>query len=213
MIRIGIEGLLEFGTHEHSLMGNIRNVGLAFLVMLIWTIIVTVMLTTMAGVGTNEIRALLLAGVSVHYGAVAPAGPQMSVFMAFFLTCILAPLWEELAFRYVPLSLAKSMEIILIRSFSHKNQQNRRNHGLEYNCDQNIVYGNLKGTGFILPVMLLSSVVFGIIHGNVVNIMYQGVGGFIFAWLMMKGGYWPAVIAHSTWNFMLMFGMPIVLGL
>lgn len=212
MIRTGIEGLFEFGTHEHSLMGNIKNVGMAFMVMLIWTIIVTVALTTMAGVGTNEIRALLSAKMSI-YSAVLPEAPKMSMAMLFFLTCVFAPLWEELAFRYVPLTLAKSMEVLMIRSLSHKNRQTRRNYELEYNCEQNLVYGNLKGTSFILPVMLLSSVIFGVIHGNVVNIMFQGVGGFIFAWLMMKGGYWPAVMAHFMWNFMLMIGMPIVLRL
>jgi len=212
MIRSGIEGLLEFGTHEHSLMGNIRNVGLAFLVMLIWTIVVTVMLTTMAGVGTNEIRALLSAKMSIYSAALAalPAGPKMSVFMAFFLSCIFAPLWEEFAFRYIPLRLAKSQEIMFVRGFSHKF---RHDYGVEYDHNRRLLYGNLKGTGFILPVMLLSSVIFGVVHGNVINIMFQGVGGFIFAWLMIKGGYWPAVMAHVTWNFMLMFGMPTVLGL
>ena len=212
MIRTGIDGLFEFGTHEHSLMGNIKNVGLAFMVMLIWTIIVTVMLTTMAGVSTNEIGALLSAKLSI-YSAVLPWAPKMSVSMLLFLSCVFAPLWEVGAFRYVPWGLAKSMEVLMIRSLSQKNRQNRRNYELEYNCEQNLVYGNLKGTSFILPVMILTSIIFGIIHGNVINIMYQGVGGFIFAWLMIKGGYWPAVMAHFMWNFMLMFGMPIVLGL
>ena len=206
MIRSGIEGLLDFGTHEHSLVGNLKNVCAAFTVVLMWTIFITVVLATVGGVGTNEIRTLLGARIFILSSA-APATAPSSALM-FFMACVFAPLWEELAYRYAPLNIIKSLEIILVRGFSHKV---RRERGVEYDYDRMHLYGDLKGTGFILPAMLLSSVVFGVAHGGVMNIMYQGVGGFVFAWLMIKGGYWPAVIAHSIWNFMLMFGMPIVL--
>lgn len=207
MMRTGIEGLLEFGTHRHSLMGNIKNVGLVFMVMLIWTIAMTVVLTAIAGMGTNEIRVLLMAKISA-YDAIMPAVVKSNPWMDFFWGCIFAPFWEEVAYRYVPLAIAMSLEIMLVRGFSHKIRSSR---GVEYDYDRGHLYGNLKGTGFILPVMLLSSVVFGLAHGNVMNIMFQGVGGFIFAWLMIKGGYFTAVMAHFMWNFMLMFGMPLVL--
>lgn len=205
MIRSGIEGLLEFGSHEHSLVGNLKNICAAFTVVLMWTILMTVVLATVGGVGTNEIRTLLGARIFI-YSAAPAAAPSTA--LVFFMACIFAPLWEELAYRYAPLSIIKSLEIILVRGFSHKV---RRERGVEYDYDRMHLYGDLKGTGFILPAMLLSSVIFGVAHGSVMNIMYQGVGGFVFAWLMIKGGYWPAVIAHSIWNFMLMFGMPIVL--
>jgi len=205
MMRSGIKELMEFGNHEHSLVGNLKNIYTAFSVILIWTIVVTVALTALAGVGTNEIRALLAAKI---FSVTAPAAVQVSVFLNFFLACIFAPLWEELAYRYVPLGLAKSLEIILVRGFSH---EIRRNLGVEYDYSRGHLFGSLKGTGFVLFAMLLSSIVFGLNHGSVINIMFQGVSGFIFAWLMIKSGYWSAVIAHSMWNFMLMFGMPVIL--
>lgn len=205
MIRSGIERLMEFGVHKHSLVGNLKNVCAAFTVVLMWTIFITMVLATVGGVGANEIRTLLSAKI---YSGTMSAGAQVSPLMGFFMACIVAPLWEELAFRYAPLALAVSWEIMLVRVFSRNNQRAR---GVEYNYDCAHLYGHLKGTGFILPAMLLSSIVFGLVHGGVMNIMYQGVSGFVLAWLMIKGGYWPAVIAHSIWNFMLMFGMPIVL--
>jgi len=207
MIRSGVDKLLELGTHEHSLVGNIKNIFSAFSVVLIWTILITLVLKTMMGVGTNEIHSILAAKMS-FYGAVLPASISRGAITGLFLTCIFAPLWEELAFRYVPLGMAKSLEIMLVRDLSHKV---RRNRGVEYDHEHGHLYGNLKGTGFILPVILLSSVVFGQAHGHTINIMIQGVGGIVFSWLMLKSGYWSAVVAHSMWNFMLMFGMPIIL--
>lgn len=206
-MRIGIEGLLDFGTHEHSLVGNLKNVCVAFMIVLVWTIAMTVVLTAIAGMGTNEIRALLMTKISA-YNAMLSMVVKSNPAMDFFTACILAPLWEELAYRFGPLMVAKSLELMLVRGFSHKI---RRDRGVEYDYDRGHLYGNLKGTGFIWPVMLVSSVVFGLAHGSVMNIMFQGIGGFVFAWLMIKGGYWSAVTAHAVWNFMLVFGMPIVL--
>ncbi|MHB9019654.1 MAG: CPBP family intramembrane glutamic endopeptidase [Minisyncoccota bacterium] len=207
MIRSGVDKLLEFGTHKHSLVGNIKNIFSAFSVVLIWTILITLVLKTMMGVGTNEIRSILVAKMS-FLGAVLPASISKGAIMGFFLACVFAPLWEELAFRYVPLEMAKSLEVMLVRGFSHKV---RRDRGVEFDHEHGHLYGNLKGTGFILPTILLSSVIFGQAHGSTINIMVQGVGGIVFSWLMIKGGYWSSVIAHSMWNFMLMIGMPIIL--
>ncbi|MDO8443205.1 MAG: CPBP family intramembrane metalloprotease [bacterium] len=204
MIRSGIEGLMEFGTHKHSLVGNLKNIFAAFAAMLVWTIFITVVLTAIAGVETNEIRAILAAKI---YSVAPSASAKSGVLNVFFMACIRAPLWEELYYRWAPLMVAMSLEIILVRGFSRNNQRARE---VEYNQDCAHLYGNLKGTGLILPVMIFSSIAFGLAHGGVMNIMYQGVGGFIFAWLMIKGGYWPAVIAHGTWNFMLMFGLPVI---
>lgn len=207
MIRSGADKLFEFGTHEHSLVGNIKNIFSAFSVVLIWTVFVSLFLKTVMGLGINEIRSILMSKMAVSSMAI-PVGTGKLVFIMLFFSCIFAPLWEELAFRYVPLKLAKALEIMLVKTLPHKI---RRNLGVEYDHERGHLYGNLKGTGFILPTILLSSVVFGQAHGSTVNIMIQGVGGVVFSWLMLKGGYWPAVIAHSMWNFMLAFGMPMIL--
>jgi len=203
-MEIGMSKLMEFGVHKHSLVGNLRNISVAFVVMLMWTIAATVMFTTIVGLGTAEIRNLL----SVTIYQIAPPAPKPNYALIFFMSCVFAPIWEELVFRYGPLRLARSADLILAHISSHKI---RRLNGVEYDYNRGQLYGSLMGTGFIFPMMLISSVVFGVMHGSVLNIMFQGVGGFIFAWVMLKGGYVPAVITHSLWNFMLAFGMPIVL--
>ena len=204
----GADKLFEFGTHEHSIVGNIKNIFTAFCVVLIWTVFVSLFLKIVVGVGINEIRTILTAKMAI-YSMLIPVGASKIIFVLFFFSCIFAPLWEELAYRYAPLELARGMEIMLVKTFPHKI---RRERGVEYDNERDCLYGNLRGTGFILPVILLSSVVFGQAHGNTINIMVQGVGGVVFSWLMLKCGYWPAVIAHSMWNFMLMFGMPMLLS-
>jgi len=89
---------------------------------------------------------------------------------ALLFVCVIAPLWEELVFRHVPIRIAKSVPG---------------------------GYGNL-----LLPIVLGSSVIFGLVHGGPPNILFQGVGGFLMAIVYIRNGYdyWSAVILHSTWN-------------
>lgn len=85
-----------------------------------------------------------------------------------FFACFLAPLWEELAFRYVPITFAKSL-----------------------------------GKDFILPAIVLSSIVFGWGHGaGIISLLIQGMMGFVLSLLYIKNNYsyWSSVIVHSAWN-------------
>lgn len=92
--------------------------------------------------------------------------------LKFFLACIMAPLWEESIFRYFSIRFAQFCDALIKRAW------------------------------MLLPMVLLSSIVFGILHGTVFNILFQGVGGLIFCWLYLKNNnsFWSVVAAHGLWN-------------
>ena len=95
---------------------------------------------------------------------------------AFFYACIMAPLWEELAFRVIPISIARKF-----------------------------------GDQFIIPVVLLSSLIFGWGHGNGTNsLLMQGIGGLILSCVYIKTGYnyWCSVALHCAWNVWVIFLPP-----
>ena len=86
----------------------------------------------------------------------------------FFITCIVAPIWEELAYRYGPISIAKHF-----------------------------------GRDLILPVIVISSAIFGWGHGDgPESILRQGIMGFVFSWVYIKNGYSlkSSIILHMAWN-------------
>ncbi|MBU4348351.1 CPBP family intramembrane metalloprotease [Patescibacteria group bacterium] len=186
-MKIGLDSFLEYGKHEHSLLGNLKNVFTAFVITLIWTMVVMVFLNVVAKMDINGVRSLLTAQMDV-YAKISP-GMMTNAYKAFFFTCIFAPLWEEAVFRFGPFGVARALEFTATQKTS----------------------GYLPRTICLFPVLIGSSIVFGLLHGSVINIMIQGVFGMFFAWVMIKSGYWSAVLTHSLWNFMLMFGMPIVL--
>ena len=186
-MKIGLDSFFEYGNHKHSLLGNLKNIFTAFTIILIWTMAVMIFLSVVVKMNISEVRSLLTAQMDIY--ARIPKGMVMNAYMSFFLVCVLAPLWEEAVFRFGPFGVARALEIAATQKTS----------------------GYLPRTMCLFPMMVLSSIIFGLIHGGVINIMFQGVGGFFMAWVMIKSGYWSAVLTHSLWNFMLMFGMPIVL--
>ena len=100
----------------------------------------------------------------------------MSPWELFFRCCIIAPLWEELAYRYAPLTIAKRL-------------------------------GEKK---FIVPAILLSSIIFGYGHGSVGNIFLQGIGGLMCCIVYVKNGYslWSSLLLHFLWNCFFQLAMP-----
>jgi membrane protease YdiL (CAAX protease family) len=68
---------------------KIKTIGLCYLISIIWIAIASVV---MAHFQIPE----------DHYGFSTYPGPA-----TFFWVCIFAPLWEELAFRYAPITIAK----------------------------------------------------------------------------------------------------------
>ena len=57
----------------------------------------------------------------------------------------------------------------------------------------------------LLYWVLLASAVFGVLHGGVVNIIFQGIGGLCLSYLYLKNGncIWSAMIMHSLYNLVL----------
>jgi membrane protease YdiL (CAAX protease family) len=63
----------------------------------------------------------------------------------------------------------------------------------------------------LTPMIVMSSMIFGIMHGSILNILFQGVGGLIISWVYLKNGsYWWSVLSHSLWNIMIIFAIPLL---
>lgn len=60
----------------------------------------------------------------------------------------------------------------------------------------------------MVPMIIVSSILFGLIHSGVPSILIQGVIGFSFFWLYMKNGsiVWT-MLAHALWNLIVIFGL------
>jgi hypothetical protein len=71
------------------------------------------------------------------------------------------------------------------------------------------------GMELLMPVMILSSIIFGWGHGlGFISILIQGVCGFIMNCVYVKNGmsYWSSVSLHAMWNFQVEFGLPYFLN-
>jgi membrane protease YdiL (CAAX protease family) len=134
-----------------DLAGKCKNIATGFVVMLICTIGMQAFLSLFMNIPT-----------------LIPHRQHLTV-VGFFFTCIVAPLWEELAFRVIPITIAKVMN-----------------------------------TDTVVPVVLLSSLIFGWGHGSgPMSLLFQGVLGFIFSVVYIKNNYsyLSAVVLHAFWNF------------
>lgn len=165
--------MFDFGKHEHSLFGNIKNVLTAYSFNLIWCIFIIAFLRIILNMTLVEIRGLMSMQILAQ-----------GIGQAFFRAVVLAPIWEE-AFYRIPLRAAVALE------------------GKDS--------GNILETSIVLPAILFSAISFGLAHGSVLNILIQGVSGLALSWVYLKSGYKWAVLTHAMWNFMLMFGLPVLL--
>lgn len=137
-----------FENPEQTIFGKFKNIVFGWFACLVWVNIVIALLTPILG----------------------PRTPYVPTSIPYFLlfSCILAPLWEELAFRYIPIRIA-----------------------------------TLINPTLIMPVVLLSSLIFGWGHGyGTVSLLQQGVMGLIFSWVYIKNNnsYWSSTILHAMWN-------------
>jgi membrane protease YdiL (CAAX protease family) len=143
---------------ENTFLGKLGLVGAAFAFLVIYTPLFVFLVGPMFRSGT--------------YGD----GPMQPIEL-FIRACVIAPLWEEMAFRYVPLQLAKG-------------------------------FGEEK---FSLPMIVCSSVFFGIIHGGPGNIFVQGIAGLCLSAVYIKSNYslWTNMTLHGLWNTFVMFIIPL----
>lgn len=54
----------------------------------------------------------------------------------------------------------------------------------------------------LIPTVLFTSVVFGLMHQGLPSVLIQGVGGFFLACVYIKNGYslWSSILMHALWN-------------
>jgi membrane protease YdiL (CAAX protease family) len=96
-----------------------------------------------------------------------------SVILMLFMKLIFAPVVEEAAFRYFPITMVKNMERSQIRA----------------------------------TIIVVGGIVFGILHGHVLNILIQGVVGVILGYLYLRNyrsdltSYLSCVAVHMMYNF------------
>lgn len=187
--QFGLKRALDYGYHEHTLWGNFKNVTAAFVINLLWLIVATGALAYLGKLKPNEIQALIQARLQVY--SAFPAVLSVSPAMTFFMSCVFAPIWEEARYRWGPLKIANALEFLYV---------GRRG------------FGSLTTSMCLLPTIVLFSIEFGLAHGGVMNILFQGVSGLLLSWVYVKSGYRVAVITHGLWNFMVMYGLPIIVS-
>lgn len=71
------------------------------------------------------------------------------------------------------------------------------------------VIKSTKKDDLIIPTILFTSVIFGLVHGDSDRVLVQGVGGFILSILYIKNGYsyWSVICLHALWNSTLLYGI------
>ncbi len=133
-----------------SVMEKLKNISLGFVAILIWALLVDFVI-----------------GLAGLYGHPFKFDGDHITLKYFMSACILAPIWEELAFRYAP--------------------------------GKYIMISNPEA---LWPVAILSSVVFGWLHGGAGGVILQGMMGFIFFVVYVKNKFsiTSSIILHSSWN-------------
>jgi membrane protease YdiL (CAAX protease family) len=152
---------------EKTVFGKIRNIGFVFTINIIW---ICFIVTFLHKLDPDGIMSAFPQRMDIGD---TPAS-------LFFFACIMAPLWEEAAFRYAPITIAKNF-----------------------------------GEQYLLPVIVISSVLFGWGHGfGPISLLIQGVAGFLFSLLYIKNNYsyLSTVVSHFLWNLTLIFLVPILAG-
>lgn len=117
--------------------------------------------------------------------------------MQFFFSCVLAPIWEEFIFRYLPFAIFIAPKLIEHPGMTEEQQKERAAYVRKF-----------------LGVMIVAtSIIFGLLHGSPINILFQGVGGIILWKIFLQSGkyrYWYAVAAHALWNISVSVGLFVI---
>jgi hypothetical protein len=95
----------------------------------------------------------------------------------FFTAIIMAPLWEELAWRVAPIKFAKALSPLLVWPVVLLSS----------------IHFGLGHSSMYYPMQYA--------------LLIQGVGGFILSWVYIKNNYsyWPNVLLHALINFMIIY--------
>ncbi len=155
---------------------RIKNIAMVFVLNVLWVILLTYFLKWLHSGG--EIIFVPAEQIAEGFRLVPIYVPPVK--WEIFFACILAPLWEELAFRYAPYKIAQNLDLRL---------------------------GNTNSE-ILLPVIAISTIMFGWGHGEgPISILVQGVAGIGLTYTYIKNGfnYWSSVGLHCMWNSMCVF--------
>lgn len=148
---------------------------------ILWLIGVLSFLVAVVGYNTNQLLDLLNPLYLTDIQHALPQTFGRSPVFLFFFACIMAPLWEEIIFRLLPL------KAILLAPEKYRN-------------------------GMLGVVAVSSAIIFGYLHHGTVSILIQGVGGGLYCWLYLRNkSILSPMLAHSIWNFTVIFGLPILI--
>ncbi|HAX72506.1 MAG TPA: hypothetical protein DCY20_03150 [Firmicutes bacterium] len=112
----------------------------------------------------------------------------------FFITGVIAPIFEEFLFRVVMFALFAWFIHTVFKSF-------KLNALLNTNISWFDVY-NLKSK-VCWVVIIVSSTVFSLMHGpDLSSFHFYALGGLVGAVLFLKFGYWAAVVQHFAYNYL-----------
>lgn len=105
---------------------------------------------------------------------------ERSRFGEFFFGVIFAPLWEELAWRYAPITLAQQ---------------------LKKHCNLDLLWP--------IVIISSIHFGWGHGYGPI-SLLMQGIGGFALSYVYIKNGfsYWSSVAMHALWNLTVIFILP-----
>jgi membrane protease YdiL (CAAX protease family) len=142
---------------KQSIGPKLANVAIAFTVMIAWVF-----------------------GIDFIMSSITPNSYEEAngIVWTFFTAVVVAPLWEELAFRVIPIRVATQLDLKLGTKLLWPII------GLS-----SIMFG--LGHDSFWPFHLL----------------FQGAMGVVFSYLYIKNNYsyWPNVLLHAMWNFFVIF--------
>lgn len=123
---------------------------------------------------------------TVDIGEILAEHPVWLVLLA---GCVIMPLLEEIAFRFIPFGILRTIH------------------------DQTGFLDSKLGRITLWGVLLGTSFMFGFHHGGIGNIFLQGIGGLIngavfIHWGVLNGhpgrGLVASTVVHGSWNFLIM---------
>lgn len=109
-------------------------------------------------------------------------GSAYTALGVFVFTCLIAPMWEELIYRWLPLMLTRKIH---------------RHTGHDYTIYAILLSSAVFGIGH---------------NNGIYSILLQGVGGVILSYLFILNGYryWYNVLAHALWNASILYLFPVL---
>lgn len=149
----------------------------------VWNGILALVTGTVAGTALNNILVFTtLEEISQGYQEVTGYFFAGGIFFELLGACLLTPFLEELLYRGVVYGRLCDLMIL-------DNEEKTED-------------GKKREKKSRMAAMVLSALLFGVLHMNLVQFIYAGVLGILLAWLVEKSGHlYGAVLAHIGANF------------